>query len=118
MTENAILKGLGGVVTTSTTIVMGYAPGQTYPPELIVVNAGAATLALPPITTSFSNGLWTQGIGDGATIRIKTLTTAGITVSAASGDTLSDTITLTVAKSEASLMSSLVDRTWYRIATV
>lgn len=124
MALNNILYGGAGdeSTTTATTIVLGYAPGQTVPVRNIALNATASsTLTLPPIPTSYSTtnpGAVTQGCGNGFTLTIKQLQGQTCTVSAASGDTIFDTLTLTATTNVVTLFSSLGDKKWYKQSSV
>lgn len=80
------------VNTTNTALVLGFGPGQTAPPQMLVQNLSAGgTVTLPkinavPPTPPATPGT-TPGVGDGDIIIIKSISAQLTTIAAASGDT-------------------------------
>ena len=106
-------------VTGSTTL--GYGPGQTLPPSLLIYKGTAGgTIVLPPISTVLPTPpatlQATVGTGMGFRITIRNNTSHALTVSPAGSDTIVDTLNLGGQGSEETLQASPYSGGWYRAA--
>ena len=120
MAINAVLTDTEAVISTATTVVLGYVSGQTTPPRILFCNNGSAvgvTLQkIPPTISSATGGDYYPGAADGYQITVFNVGAGTVTVAAASGDTLGGTATIAqnASRTWASLGST---QTWYMIAT-
>ena len=106
-------------ITITVATVLGYAAGQTFPSELVVITPGAAiaSVTLPPIRTSQATtlpGAVTEGCG---AVRISFYLTASYatTLVAASGDTLVTTPSLGTAADHCTLRADPATQKWYAL---
>ena len=107
-------------VTSSTTL--GYGPGQTAPPRLLLCNPSAnMNVVLPTIPPVLPNPPGTvgtsPGTGDGLIITIRNLTSYAVTVTAGGSDTVFDAPMLTGAGATANLIASIGKGYWYNIVS-
>ena len=120
MAINFILQSPEELTLTSTSLTLGYNPGNTYPPRVLVLwPASTATVTLPPIATALppSGGNANYNVGAQAlAITIKSLTGQIVNVSGASStDKIFDTLVISSSGASVTLLCSLTDSTWYKI---
>jgi hypothetical protein len=89
---NPTSTGQNCLVNTTATLTLGFGPGQTAPPQLLVQNLSAGgTVTLPKIDqvgpTAPGTPGTTPGIGDGYWLTIKNIAQQVTTITPASGDT-------------------------------
>lgn len=119
---NFILQPIEELTLTHTSLTLGYNPGNTLPPRVLVLwPAATATVTLPPIATALPAAGSTQNYNVGnqsLMITIKSLTGQVVNISCASAatETLNDTIVISSTNAFATLIASLTDKVWYKIA--
>jgi len=120
MAINANLVDTEAIISTSTTITLGYSAGQTVPPRVLFCNnASAVSVTLPAIPATLASGTggnYYPGVVDGFMLTVFNVGAGTVTVSAASGDTVGGTATIAqnVARTWTSLGST---RKWYMTQT-
>ena len=114
---NPISQGQETLVVTSTT-TLGYGPGMTAPPRLLLCNATAAMAVvlpvIPPVMPTAPGTPGTNaGTGDGLMITIRNLANYNVTVTAGGSDTVFDATPINAAGSAVTLMACLSKGYWY-----
>jgi len=115
---NYVQQSLEELTLTSTSVTLGYSPGQTVPPGTLVLwPAATATVTLPPINTTLpttAGGNYTTG-AQSLKISIKSLTGQVVNVSSASTtDTFGGAaIVISSSNALATFLSSTTDSKWY-----
>lgn len=119
MAYNQNLVQVEEIVSTATTLTLGFGSGQTVPPRYLVCNpTGNMTVTLPLSTPALPTSSSTQyipGAGPGYPLTIMNISSTPftVTIAAASGDTLVNVPTLTTQNSSVSLFASPSDTSWY-----
>lgn len=119
MAINNVLVQVEAVVSTSTTITLGYSPGQTVPTRYLVCEPTANTtvtlpLSTPALATSGGSN-YIPGSGPGFPITImNTSGTYTVTIAAASGDTLVNVPVLSAQYSSVDLFAVPSENKWYK----
>ena len=117
---NSVLQSTEELTLTSTSITLGYQPGNTLPPRTLVVwAASGGTVTLPPIATVLPNfGTVTNyNVGNQSlSITIKSLTGQVISVSSAATTETIETATISSSNAKATWQASLSDLKWYVVA--
>ncbi len=104
-------------------VTLGFGPGMTAPPRLLVIVPTAATaITLPtigptPPTPPGTPGT-SPGVGDGYQITIRNGAAYAVTVSAASGNTLADSLVMNYTGCQETLQACEANSKWYRIVPV
>lgn len=120
MAINANLVDTEAVISTSTTITLGYSSGQTVPPRVLFCNSSSSVTVnmpkIPATLASSTGGNYYPGVVDGFMITIFNVGAGTVTAVAASGDTVGGTATIAqnVARTWTSLGST---KTWYMTQT-
>lgn len=120
MAINANLVDTEAIISTSTSITLGYSSGQIVPPRVLFCNsASSVSVTLPKIPATISSstgGNYYPGVVDGFMLTVFNVGAGTVTVAAASGDTIGGTATIAqnVARSWTSLGST---QKWYMTAT-
>ena len=115
---NFIQQSPEQLTLTSTSVTLGYNPGNTYPPRVLVLYPGAtATVTLPPINTTLPTATSTNyAVGAGPLmITIKSLSGSVVNVSGNGTDAINDAIVISSTNAVATLVASMTDKTWYKI---
>lgn len=120
MPVNYVLQGLESLTLTSTSVTLGYLPGNTPPPEVLILwPASTATVTLPPINTILPNFTTITNYNpgnNGIILRIKSLTGQVVNISGASAtDKIFDTLVISSSGARVTLLASVTDNTWYQI---
>jgi len=122
MAINNALVQVEAVVSTATTITLGYSAGQTYPMRYLVVEpTGNTTVTLPLSTPALANASGSNFLpGSGPGFPITIMNTSGtytVTVAAASGDTLVNVPVLSGQYSAVNLFAVPSENKWYTSST-
>lgn len=118
MAINNALVQVEAIVSTSTTITLGYSSGQTVPPRYLVCEPTANTTVTLPLSTpalaSTGGSNYIPGSGPGFPITV--LNTSGtytVTIAAASGDTLVNVPVLATQYASVDLFAVPSENKWY-----
>lgn len=117
---NPTSSGQNTLVNTSATLTLGFGPGYTAPPQLLVQNLSAGgTVTLPKINqvgpTAPGTPGTTPGIGDGYLLILKSITWNTTTITPASGDTC-DVAALTNSGDTCILQSDAGNSKWRSVS--
>ena len=118
---NSISQGAETLTVTAST-TLGYGPGLTAPPRLLLCNPSASmNVVLPTIPSVLPNPPGTPGTapgtGDGLIITIRNLTSYNVTVTAGGSDSINDAPMVNGAGATASLIANLGGGKWYSIVS-
>lgn len=126
MAINTIQQSLDQLTLTSTSVTLGYQPGNTEVPKVLCLwAASTATVTLPPINTTIPTGTTAPvslaNYNPGAqplTIEIKCLTGSVVNVSASGTDKFyagDSAIVISSTGAHAAWVGSATDGVWYAI---
>ena len=107
-------------LTLASGVTLGFGSGQTAPPRLLVIVPTAATgivlpaIASTPPTPPGTPGT-TPGVGDGFCITVRNGAAYAVTLAAATGNTLADSLILNYTGAMETLQACAKDTKWYRI---
>jgi hypothetical protein len=117
---NQILQAIEELTLTSTSVTLGFQPGNTPPPRTLTLWAGnTATVTMPPIATVLPNFTTVLNYNVGAqslSITIKSLTGQIVNISSAATTETVETATISSSNAFATWQASLSDLKWYRTA--
>ena len=116
---NPILTQQNEVKVITSPVVLGYGPGQTPPPSVLICNGIVNITVTLPLSYAEQPagdvGGYVPGTGDGYQLTILNISPSNsVTISAATGDTLVNVSNLITQYSSITLCSSATDKKWYR----
>ena len=119
---NPVSYGVDALTLTNG-VTLGFGPGMTAPPRLLVITPTANTaITLPAITPTQPSAPGTPGtspgVADGFIITIRNAAAYNVTVAAATGNTLADTLMLNYNGSIETIQACSSNTKWYRIVPV
>lgn len=122
MAYNSILTQVETLVSTATSLTLGYAAGNTVPPRhLIMNNSTAATVTLPLSTATIPPSTAPDSLylppADGVMITVINVGTSTVTFAAATGDTLVGSQVLTSTNGAVTFVACAASSKWYVVGS-